>query len=70
MELAESISLLSPTREMDVAAKLAPHFSAEEVTELAVVGGVLVGMAKVLFAFSWAEHEAHGPFVPPPKVPA
>ena len=43
---------------------LAQHFSAAEILELGLVGGILAGVAKFMFAYDLVEKEDTCPFHP------
>jgi hypothetical protein len=63
--LAESLSLKAPPGQRVAAslrADLERHFEPPERMELAMTIAVLVGMAKMLFAFDWGEREGACPF--------
>jgi alkylhydroperoxidase family enzyme len=45
-------------------AQLKEHFSDGQIVELGMVCAQLVGMAKLLFAFDWADKEDYCPLAP------
>ncbi|MBM4257651.1 MAG: hypothetical protein FJ147_17380 [Deltaproteobacteria bacterium] len=49
--------------------QLQDFFSDGEIVELSMVIAVLIGMAKMLFAFDWVEREDYCPF-PQPQRPS
>ena len=68
LELADRLSLRQPEAVVDTCLRerLRKSYSAKETLELAMVCAVLVGMAKMLFAFDWADREQE----PTPPKPA
>ena len=48
--------------------KLARHFSDAEILELGLVGGILAGVAKFMFAYDLVEKEDSCPFHPSNEV--
>jgi alkylhydroperoxidase family enzyme len=45
--------------------QLAAHFDEAQILELGLVGGILAGVAKFMFAYDLVEKEDNCPFHPP-----
>ena len=65
--VAELSDTLMPTNahgelSADLYAKLSAHYSPAQIVELGMIGGMLSGVAKFLFAFDLVEREASCPF--------
>lgn len=67
LELSDQLVFTNPDGRLDDAlrARLARHFSREEIVELGMTGAVLVGMAKFLFVFDLVTREMSCPVVKP-----
>jgi alkylhydroperoxidase family enzyme len=64
LALGDQLSLTEPTGTLNPALhrKLAKHFSDAEILELGLVGGILTGVAKFMFAYDLVEKEDSCPF--------
>ena len=67
LALADQIVFTNPDGHLDdeLRARLAEHFSAEEIVELGMTGAVLAGMAKFLFVFDLVTRDTSCPIVRP-----
>jgi alkylhydroperoxidase family enzyme len=64
--LGEQLALTQPEGTLNPALhrELAKHFSDAEILELGLVGGILAGVAKFMFAYDLVEKEDACPFHP------
>ena len=70
LALGEQLALTQPEGALNPAllGKLAQHFSDAEILELGLVGGILAGVAKFMFAYDLVEKEDTCPFHPSGEV--
>ena len=70
LALGEQLALTQPDGTLNPALhqKLARHFSDAEILELGLVGGILAGVAKFMFAYDLVEKEDSCPFHPSNEV--
>jgi AhpD family alkylhydroperoxidase len=70
LTLGEQLALTQPEGRLSPALhqKLAQHFSDTEILELGLVGGILAGVAKFMFAYDLVEKEDSCPFHPSNEV--
>ena len=70
LALGEQLALTQPEGKLSPALhqKLAQHFSDTEILELGLVGGILAGVAKFMFAYDLVEKEDSCPFHPSNEV--
>ena len=66
LALGEQLALTQPEGTLNEAlhSQLAQHFSDAEILELGLVGGILAGVAKFMFAYDLVEKEDSCPFHP------
>ena len=66
LALGEQLALTQPEGTLNPALyrELAQHFSDAEILELGLVGGILAGVAKFMFAYDLVEKEETCPFHP------
>ena len=64
LALGEQLALTQPEGTLNPALhqELAKHFSNAEILELGLVGGILAGVAKFMFAYDLVEKEDSCPF--------
>lgn len=67
LELADRMLLTNPQGRLDAGlhARLKAHFDDAQILELAMVMGVIAGLAKMSFVLDLIEREAACPFAPP-----
>lgn len=67
LQLATVLAHTSPKGVVDaeLMRQLQVHFTDGEIVELSMVMAVLIGMAKMLFAFDWVGREDYCPFPQP-----
>jgi alkylhydroperoxidase family enzyme len=72
LDLADRMVLTNPLGRLDAAlhARLKAHFDDAQILELAMVMGVIGGLAKMSFALDLVEREAACPFSPPKALAA
>ena len=70
LALGEQLALTAPEGTLNPALHqaLAQHFSDAEILELGLVGGILAGVAKFMFAYDLVEKEDACPFHPSSEV--
>lgn len=63
-QLSDALKLTNPLGALDKALhdRLAEHYSPAQIVELGLIGGVLTGIAKFLFAYDLVEREETCPF--------
>ncbi len=67
LDLADRMALTNPAGRLDAAlhARLKAHFDDAQILELAMVMGIIGGLAKMSFVLDLVEREAACPFTPP-----